>query len=241
MALPKIELPAYEFTVPSTEKIIRVRPFTVREEKLLLLAIESKVAADVIVTVKQVINNCILDGDLDVDKMPFFDIDYLFIFLRAKSVGETVEVKLTCNNVIEDGTTCGNQFTADMDIGKIELLKDDDLSNDIKLNATSGVRMRYPNYSVMRKLEELPDIDKKTHIIASSIDYIYDKTGMHSYKDYTLDELKEFVEDLTEENYSKLERYIDSFPTIAAKINATCTKCGFEHKVRYTDFIDFFI
>lgn len=240
MALPKIELPAYEFTIPSTEKIIRVRPFTVREEKLLLLAIESKVSSEVIVTVKQIINNCILDGDIDVDKMPFFDIDYLFVFLRAKSIGETVEVKLTCNNVVDD-KKCGNEFMADMDIGKIELIKDDELNNDIKLNATSGVRMRYPNYSVMRKLEDLPDIDKKTHIIASSIDYIYDKSGMHSYKDYTLEELKAFVEDLTEENYGKLEKYVDNFPTIAAKINATCTKCGFEHKMRYTDFLDFFI
>jgi hypothetical protein len=133
MALPKIELPAYEFTVPSTEKIIRVRPFTVREEKLLLLAIESKVAAEVIVTVKQVINNCILDGDIDVDKMPFFDIDYLFIFLRAKSVGDTVEVKLTCNNVVED-KVCGNQFMADMDIGKVELIKDDELRGCLLIN-----------------------------------------------------------------------------------------------------------
>jgi hypothetical protein len=240
MALPKIELPAYEFTVPSTGKIIRVRPFTVKEEKMLLLAIESKVAADVIVTVKQVINNCILDGDIDVDKMPFFDIDYLFIFLRAKSVGETVEVKLTCNHEV-DGKVCGNQFTADMDIGKIDLIKDDTLSNDIKLSATAGVRMRYPNYGVMRKLEELAEIDKKTHIIASSIDYIYDAKGMHSYKDYSLDELKSFVEDLTEENYNKLENYVDGFPTIAAKIDATCNKCGFEHHVRYTDFFDFFI
>ena len=239
--LPKLDVPVYDIDLPVCKKKLKYRPFLVKEEKILLMAMESSDEKTMIESIKQIINNCILDGDLDVDKMPFFDIDYLFIFLRAKSVGETVEVKLTCNNVIEDGTTCGNQFAADMDIGKIELLKDDDLSNDIKLNATSGVRMRYPNYSVMRKLEELPDIDKKTHIIASSIDYIYDKTGMHSYKDYTLDELKEFVENLTEENYSKLERYIDSFPTIAAKINATCTKCGFEHKVRYTDFIDFFI
>ena len=115
MALPKIELPAYDFTIPSSGKQIRVRPFTVKEEKMLLMAIESKAPSDIILTVKQVINNCILDGDLDVDKMPFFDIDYLFIFLRAKSVGETVAVKLTCNNVVDD-KPCGNEFMAEMDI-----------------------------------------------------------------------------------------------------------------------------
>ena len=191
MALPKIELPAYELEIPSSGKTIRVRPFTVKEEKMLLMAVESGVQSEIITTVRQVINNCILDGDLDVDKMPFFDVDYLFTFLRGKSVGETIEVKLTCNNVVEDGI-CGNQFVADMDIGKVELIKDENISNDIKLGPQAGVKMRYPNYSIMRKVEELPEIDKKTFIIVSSIEYVYDKSGMHSYKDYTTDELKEF-------------------------------------------------
>ena len=240
MALPKIELPAYDFVIPSNGKTIRVRPFTVKEEKLLLMAIEAKVPSDIILTVKQVINNCILDGEIDVDKLPFFDIDYLFIFLRAKSVGETVAVKLTCNNVVDE-KPCGNEFMAEMDISKVEMITYDNVQNDIKLGPAAGVRMRYPNYSIMRKIEELPEIDKKTHIIVSSIDYIYDKAGMHSYKDYTTEELKDFVEGLTEENYKKLENYVDKFPSVAAKIETTCTKCGFNHKVRYTDFFDFFI
>lgn len=241
MALPKIELPAYDFTVPSSGKLIRVRPFTVKEEKMILMAVEAKVPADIIVTVKQVINNCILDGDLDVDKMPFFDIDYLFIFLRAKSVGETVAVKMTCNNVLDNDEVCGNEFMAEMDIANVELIKYDGVEDDIKLGPVAGVKMRYPNYSIMRKIDELPEIDKKTHIIVSSIDYIYDAKGMHSHKDYTPDELKDFVENLTEENYKKLEAYVDRFPTVAAKIDTVCDKCGFEHKVRYTDFFDFFI
>ena len=241
MPLPKIDLPTYDFTIPSSSKVIKVRPFTVKEEKLLLIAIESKTATDIIATVKQVINNCVLDDDVDVDKLPFFDIDYLFIFLRAKSVGETAAVSLTCNNVLENGNTCGKIFTTEADIGNVELIRYDGVEDDIKLGPGSGVRMRYPNYSIMRKIEELPDIDKKTHIIVSSIDYIYDKKGMHSYKDYTTDELKEFVEGLTEENYKKLEFYVDRFPTINGKINAECPKCKFHHNVRYTEFYDFFI
>ena len=240
MPLPKIELPVYDFTIPSSGKVIKVRPFTVKEEKLLLMAIESKVAADIIATVKQVINNCVQD-DIDVDKLPFFDIDYLFIFLRAKSVGEEVSVNLTCNNMLEDGKECGNNFEARADVGNVELIRHDDVADDIKLGPASGVKMRYPNYSIMRKLEEMPEIDKKTFIIVSSIDYVYDKSGMHSYKDYTTDELKEFVEGLTEENYKKLETYVDLFPSIAGRIEADCPKCGFHHNVRYTEFYDFFI
>ena len=240
MPLPKIDLPTYDFTIPSTGKVIRVRPFTVKEEKLLLMAIESKVASDIIATVKQVLNNCVQDEEIDVDKLPFFDIDYMFIFLRAKSVGEVAAVNLTCNNTLDDGKTCGHQFMTEADIGNVEFVKFDGVNDDIKLGPASGVRMRYPNYSIMRKIEELPDIDKKTHIIVSSIDYIYDKKGMHSYKDYTKEELTEFVEGLTEENYKKLEYYVDRFPTIYGKIEADCPKCKFHHTVRYTEFYDFF-
>ena len=236
MPLPKIDMPVYDFTIPSSDKVIKVRPFTVKEEKLLLMAIESKVASDIIATVKQVINNCVQDSDIDVDKLPFFDIDYLFIFLRAKSVGEVAAVNLTCNNILEDGKTCGHNFVTEVDVGNVELIRYDGVQDDIKLGPASGVRMRYPNYGIMRKIEDLPEIDKKTHIIVSSIDYIYDKTGMHSYKDYTQEELKEFVEGLTEGNYKKLEAYCDRFPTIAGKISADCPKCGFHH----TEFYDFF-
>lgn len=239
MSLPKIDLPVYDFTIPSSGKVIRVRPFTVKEEKLLLMAIESKVASDIIATVKQVINNCVQD-EIDVDKLPFFDIDYMFIFLRAKSVGEQAAVNLTCNNVLENGETCNHKFVTEADVGNVELIKFDGVQDDIKLGPSSGVKMRYPNYGIMRKIEELPDIDKKTHIIVSSIDYIYDKNGMHSYKDYTQEELKDFVEGLTEENYKKLEYYVDRFPTIYGKIDTDCPKCGFHHNVRYTEFYDFF-
>lgn len=239
MGLPKIDLPIYDLTIPSTGRSVKVRPFVVKEEKLLLMALEGKNPADIVSTVKQIINNCMQD-DVDVEKLPFFDIDYIFIFLRAKSVGETVTVSLTCNNKLEDGNFCGNSFQTEMDIGKVEVIKPDQ-TNDIRLTANTGVKMRYPSYEIMRKLEELPDLEKKLEIIIASIDYIYDNKGVYKYTDYTPEELKEFVENLTEENYRRLEQWIDNFPSIAAVLEGKCNKCGFEHKVRYTDFFDFFI
>ena len=240
MPLPKIDLPTYDLTVPSTGKTIKVRPFTVKEEKLLLMALESKSDSDIVSTIKQVINNCMLDGEIPVEKMPFFDIDYIFVFLRAKSIGETVQVKLTCNNIV-DGKECGNSFPAEMNISNVTLEKDEDINDDIRLTARSGVKMKYPDYSIMRHIESLPEIEKKTEIIIASIDYIYDDKGMYKHTDYTKDELKEFIEGLTEESYGKLENYIDNFPAVAAQLEAKCTKCGFEHKVRYTEFFDFFM
>lgn len=205
------------------------------------MAVEAGDAEEIVKTVKQVINNCILNGDVNIDKLPFFDIDYIFIFLRAKSIGESVEVNVTCNNELEDGRRCGNVFEADMDIAKVDIIKNENLNDDIKLDRNKGVKMKYPTYSLMKHLEAVAPIDKKTVIIVNSIDRIYDEKGMYSAKDYTKEQLTEFVEGLTEEKYKKLEEYVDNFPTFAARLDVKCPKCGFEHHVRYTDFTDFFL
>jgi hypothetical protein len=238
--LPKIDVPTYDIKIPSSGDTISVRPFSVKEEKLLLMALESKDTDEIIKTVKQVINNCVLKGNLDVDKVPFFDIDFLFIFLRAKSVGESVEVNLTCNNMV-DGNRCGNVFPAMMDISKCEIVKPEDINDIIGLSASQGVKMKYPNYATLKRIEFGNEVDAKVNTIVNSIDYIYDGDKIHSWKDYSKDELKEFVEGLTEENFNKLQDFVDNFPTFIVTLDATCGKCGFHHTVRYSDFYDFFM
>ncbi|NDB59783.1 hypothetical protein EB001_15245 [bacterium] len=242
MALPKIDVPVYEMIVPSTGKTVKVRPFSVKEEKLLLIALESKDQLEIVNTVKQVVNNCLVYGEFDVDRSPFFDVDFLFIYLRAKSMGENVGVKLTCNNVLEDGEKCGKIFAADMDLNNVEVIKDDTIDNDISLGGDKGVVMKYPGYGVMKKIvDSALDIDRKVSLVVNSIDYIYDKDGTYSSKDHSKEELNDFVMQLTEENFRKMERFVDNFPTFAVKLEASCPKCGFNHKVRYTDFADFFL
>lgn len=238
--LPKIEVPVYKVKIPSNGKEIKVRPFSVKEEKLLLMAAESKNNDDIVSTAKQVLNNCLISGDVDVDKLPFFDIDFLFIFLRAKSVGESVDIKLTCNNTLEDGNRCGHTFPTVMDIANCEIVSDEEIGSTIELDKNSGVKMKYPNYSLIKKLDDVPEIDRKTVIIINSIENIYDKKGVYSAKDYSSKELKDFVEGLTEENYKKLEAFVDNFPTFVVRIEADCPKCDFHHSVRYSDFADFF-
>ena len=239
--LPKIDVPTYDFIIPSTQQTITVRPFSVKEEKLLLMAMESKEVDEIIRTVKQVLGNCVLKGEFNPDKLPFFDIDFMFIFLRAKSIGESIEVNLTCNNTLDDGKTCGNIFPATMNISNCDIEKNETISDDIKLSAQQGVKMKYPSYNQMKHIEAGDEIDQKTNAIVNSIDYIYDAKGMYSWKDYSKEELKEFVEGLTEENYNKLQDFVDNFPKFVVKMEATCTKCGFHHNVRYSDFYDFFI
>lgn len=241
MALPKIDVPTYELTLPSNGETLRLRPFNVREEKLLLMALESKDQNEIVSTVKQVVNNCIVEGKFDVNKAAFFEIDFVFIFLRAKSIGDKVAVKLTCNNVKEDGERCGNIFPAELDVSNCEIVNDNPISNDIKLGKDKGVRMKYPGYAAMKRVDSGLDIDRTINIIVDSIDYIYDKDGIYSSKDHTKEELHKFVEELTEANFRQLEEFIDNFPTFAVRINATCNKCGFEHSVRYSNFADFFL
>ena len=152
---------------------------------------------------------------------------------------ESVDVNMTCNNETETGT-CGNVFVAQMNISNVEIIKDENIKDDIKLDKDKGVKMKYPNYAVMKRIEFGNEVDAKINTIINSIDYIYDKKGMYSSKDYSKDELKEFVEGLTEENFRKLEEFVDNFPTFAVVLEKTCDKCGFHHNVRYTDFYDFF-
>jgi len=240
MALPVIDVPVYDLKIPSTNQTVKVRPFSVKEEKLLFMAVEGGKMDEITSTVKQVINNCVMSGKLEVDKLPFFDIDYAFIFLRAKSIGATQDISLTCKNEV-DGHECGNVFDTKLDMGKVEVIKDKDIKDDIKLDKDKGVKMRYPTYSVIKALDNAKtDMDKKTLLIVNSIDYIYDKNGTYSHKDHTKEELVDFVEKLTEENYKKLEYFVDNFPVFLAKLDVSCPKCSYEHHVRYSDFYDFF-
>jgi hypothetical protein len=241
MTLPTIDMPIYEMKIPSSGETIKVRPFTVKEEKLLLMAAESGNIKDVTNTVKQVINNCIISGKFDVENVPFFDIDYAFIYLRAKSIGEKQEIQLNCRNKPDEVNECGATIPAFVDMNDVEVVKNPDLDFDIKLDKGKGVIMKYPPYSAIKSIEEEKQpIDKTIMMIIHCIDKIYDKDNVYPAKDHSIADLKAFIEQLSESNFKKLEAWTKDFPTFLAVIDAKCPKCGFEHHVRYSDFEDFF-
>lgn len=240
MELPKIDLPIYELKLPSDGRTVRVRPFLVKEEKLLLIAVESQDQSTIIQTTKQIINNCLIDNDVNVEKLPFFDVDYLFIALRAKSVGETVSVNFICN-MYTDGAKCGTMFPVDIDISKCEVIKKDGISNVVKITDKVALKMRYPGYEVMKRFNESEDsFTKKIKIMAASIDQIVEGDRVMSYKDFSREQLEQYIETFTEEQYKKLEEYVDNFPSFVILAEGTCPKCKFEHKLRYSDFTSFF-
>lgn len=240
MTIPKIDVPVYDVTLPSNGKTIKIRPFLVKEEKLLLMAVESKDNENIIKTTKQVINNCIISGDLDLDKMPFFDVDYLFIALRAKSVGEKIETSYVCNNMV-DGQKCGGVFESSIDISNCVIEKNDDITMDIVLSNKLSIKMKYPSYSIMKMITgNENNFQKKIRIISSCIDRIVNGDKTYSSKDFSKEELIEFIDGLTHEQYAKLEAFVDNLPSFAIESNGKCGKCGFEHKIKYTDFTRFF-
>lgn len=238
--LPKIDLPIYEIKLPSSGKPLKVRPFVVKEEKLLLMALESSDEREIIETTKQVVNNCIIDK-IDIDKIPFFDVDYIFIALRAKSVGESIDVKYTCYNEV-NGISCDTTFPAKIDVMNYTLIKNENIKDKIQLTGSLSVKMKYPSYTVMRLLEsDMGNFDKKINIIAECIDVVADKDKVYTRKDYTNEELIDFIENLPQQQYKKLEEFIDNFPTFSITSKAVCPKCKFEHELDYRDFTDFFV
>jgi hypothetical protein len=240
MSLPKIDVPIYELSLPSDGKTIKIRPFLVKEEKLLLMAVESNDIQNIIKTTKQVINNCILEKKLDIEKLPFFDIDYLFIALRAKSIGESIEVSYTCNHDTENGR-CGGTFETSIDISKCEVEKDPEAKDTIELSDKITMKMKYPTYDIMKLIMSNETvIERKLRIIMSCVDKIVTQDKIYTQKDFTKEELKRFLEDLTQDQYKKLEHFIDNFPTFYVKADAKCPKCGFVHDIKYQDFARFF-
>jgi len=241
MSLPKIDLPVYELKLPSNGKVVRVRPFLVKEEKLLLMAVESQDEREIINVTKQVINNCLIDSDIDLDNLPFFDVDYLFIALRAKSVGESIEVKFTCNNTYEN-QRCGHIFPAYIDISNCEIIKDSSIPMMINIGKGYMIKMKYPNYITMKIiLDDDAVLDKKLRIVSACIDSIIKGDEVFTTKDKTKEELIEFVESLTQQQFKLLEVFVDNFPTFIVRARAKCSKCGFDHSLEYSEFASFFV
>lgn len=238
--LPKIDLPTYELKLPSNGQEVTFRPFLVKEEKLLLMAAKSNDANEIIKTTKQIINNCIIGSKINIDSLPFFDIDCLFIAMRAKSVGESIEVYYVCQNIV-DNNVCNGRFPLKIDISNVELDKKEDISTEIKFNDNLIFSMKYPSYSIIKFLNDDDDgLEKKIKIISASISKIFVNGQYYTTKDLAPEEMQNFIENLTKEQFDKLLEFVSNFPSFYIKSSGTCPKCGKNHDVRYKDFIRFF-
>ena len=225
MALPKLNVPVYEAILPSTEKVIKYRPFLVKEEKLLLTAQESGEDA-VLPAVKQIIRNCV-QGELDVDNMPLFDIEYLFLRLRAKSGGEEVTLGLKpwgCPQ--NNGELC--EFTTEVAINleEIECVKNEKHSSKIMIDDKIGIMMKYPDISQLNIKGSENEMGLK--VIKKCINMIFTEEKTHERDSFTDKELDEFVDNLNTKQLEQIKNFFDTMPVLKHTVKYTCKTCNEE-------------
>jgi rubrerythrin len=229
MALPMMTTPTYTLVVPSTEATVKFRPFLVKEEKALLIAQQSEDPVVMIDTLKDVIKSCVQDK-LDVDKLATFDLEYMFMQIRGKSVGETIDLVFPCD--IDHGEQNEKaRATVIIDINEIKVEKSADHSNKIELYGDVGVVMKYPTISVLKKLEGLDenDLDKVFDIMAYSIDYIYDGDQLYYAKEQKHEELLQFINNINSQQFVKMQHFFESMPKLRKEIEYDCPVCGKHH------------
>ena len=216
MPLPKIATPIYELEIPSLKKKIRYRPFLVKEEKILIIALETEDSKQIANAVKNVITNCILSKGIKVEDLATFDIEYLFLNIRGKSVGETVDVLITCP---DDGTT---QVPTSISLDEINVEVDPKHSRDIKLDDSLTLRMRYPSMTEFIKNNfdsgESVSVDDTFDLIVSCIDQIYSEEESWAAGDSSKKELLEFVEQLSSKQFKEVEKFFETMPKLSHTI-----------------------
>ena len=213
MPLPKISTPTYELVLPSSNKKIRYRPFLVKEEKVLILAMESQDTSTVANAVKDVLASCILSRGVKVQKLSTFDIEYLFLNIRGKSVGEKIEVMVTCP---DDGKT---QVPTSINIDEIKVIVDEKHNKDIKLDDQYTLRMRYPSLDefVKNNFATAADVsvDDTFDLISSCIDQVYSEEESWTAADCTKKELSQFVESLNSNQFKEIETFFETMPKLS--------------------------
>ena len=236
MALPKLTTPTYELEVPSTDEKIKYRPFLVREEKILLIALESGESKDIITAIKDIVTECTY-GKIDLGKMPMFDVEYIFLNIRAKSVGEVATLKLLCP---DDKETYVN---VDVDLSEIMVHVDKGHNPKIELTDEMGMIMTYPSIDSLTSIDAA-DINASNmlDVIGSCILQIYDKKGEEVFdaKDSTQKELIEFVEQLNTKQFQEVQKFFDTMPKLRHIIKIKNPKTKKESEITLTGLNDFF-
>ena len=241
--LPKLDVPIYSINLISTGKPVRFRPFLVKEQKLFLMASESEDSNEMIGVIRQVLKNCVLD-EVDIDTLPTFDLEYLFMNLRARSVEEIVNLRYKCNNTIKENgeeKKCSGVVEFDVNLLEITPTVNKNHTNKIQLNENLGICFKYPTFEMMQKYESMTENELVTKILVDCIDYIYDKESVYYSKDVPLQEIEEFVDNLQQKDLEKFKAFFDTMPEIKKDVHFKCPKCGYEEEMSIRGMQNFFV
>ncbi len=240
MPLPKINTPTYELVLPSTGKKIKYRPFLVREEKVLILALESEDTKQITSAIKATLKECILTRGVKIDELPTFDIEYIFLNVRGKSVGEAIELVVTCP---DDGETT---VPTTVYIDEINVIQSDEHTNEIDLDGNLTLKMKYPSLNEFIKNNfdfsgsDSNSVQQSFDIIASCIDMVYDKDDVWAASDCTKKELTEWVETLNSSQFKMIEDFFSTMPKLSHTFKVKNPKTKVESEVTLEGLASFF-
>ena len=229
MPLPKLNTPVYEAILPSTDKVIKFRPFLVKEEKVLLTAMEDGSQTALMNAIKIIIKNCI-QGEINVDRLPLFDIEYLFLKLRSKSIGEVSEIGLKCTT---EGCDCVTQLSVNLD--EIEVTKPEGHNRKIMISDEIGVMMTYP----VMKTEGIVEEDGMA-IVKDCIEMIFTNDETHERDSFSSKELDEFIDSMDSKQFAMIKEFFDTMPKLQHTMNYKCVKCGEDKEVTLQGLESFF-
>ena len=242
--LPKLDVPIYTVNLVSTGKPVRFRPFLVKEQKLFLMAAESNDGNEMVNTIRQVLKNCILD-EIDVDNLATFDLEWLFMNLRARSVEEVVDLSYKCNNTTKDENgqdkKCNGVVEFKLNLLEIEPTKNPNHTNKVQITENLGICFKYPTFEMIQKYEKMNESDVIIRILTDCIDYIYDKDNVYYAKDSTKQELEEFIDGLQQKDLEKFKNFFDSMPEIKKDVHFKCPKCSYEEDITIRGMQNFFV
>lgn len=237
MPLPKITTSEHELVLPSNGKTIKYRPFLVKEEKILILALEGGNQKEITNAVKQVIKACVITRGIKVEQLPAFDIEYLFLNIRGKSVGESIDLIVTCG---DDGKT---EVSVNVPINDIKVITSEEHTTDIEIGGGYTVKMKYPSLTQFIENNFTDDkdaVEQSFEIIASCIDMVYNEKDMFSSAECTKKELKEWVESLTSAQFAKIEKFFETMPKLQHTLTVVNPNTKKENTVILEGLTDFF-
>jgi len=245
MALPKIKTPTHELKLPSTGETIVYRPFLVKEQKILLIALESEDQNEMLRAIKQIIVNCVV-GDIDVDNLPMFDLEFVFLNLRARSVGEIVDLKLShLGGTNSDGEECGGKFDYQLDLTTVEVFREEDHNPKIILDEEEGIGivLKYPTIAMSDSIQQAAErsqIEIITDMVITCIDVIFDAEEVYPAGESNREELSSFLNDLSQEQFEKITNFFSSMPKLKHDIEWECSVCGKLEKTELEGMANFF-
>ena len=238
MPLPKIATPTYELELPSTGKTIQYRPFLVKEEKLLVIALESDSTKQITTAIKSVIKNCVLTKGVKIEDLPTFDIEYLFLNIRGKSVGEDIEVNIVCPDDEE------TSVTVNVNLDDIQVIKSDDHTDKIKLDDKIMMQMKYPSLDQFIKnnfdISDKNVMDQSFELIASCVDKIFTEDEVWTTSDCTKKEMNDFLEQMNSSQFKEIETFFQTMPKLSHTIKVTNPNTKVESEVVLEGLASFF-